>query len=116
MSERPVHQRPRKLADWINPAGVRKVHSLVDKVYQEKNLRRAWERVRANRGAGGIDGQTLVEFEADPSRLRTSLGVHLQRLHHELRQDAYRPPPVKQVMIPKPGKPEEWRPLGIPVI
>ncbi|MEK7756183.1 MAG: group II intron reverse transcriptase/maturase [Planctomycetota bacterium] len=109
MCERPVRHGPRRLADWINPTGTRKVHSLVDKVYKEKNLRRAWERVKANRGAGGIDGQTLAEFEAD-------LGVHLQRLHNELRQDAYRPQPVKQVMIPKPGKPGEQRPLGIPVI
>ena len=109
MCERPVRHGPRRLADWINPTGTRKVHSLVDKVYKEKNLRRAWERVKVNRGAGGIDGQTLAEFEAD-------LEVHLQRLHNELRQDAYQPQPVKQVMIPKPGKPEEQRPLGIPVI
>ena len=34
MSEIPVHLRPRRLADWINPTDARKVHSLVDKVYQ----------------------------------------------------------------------------------
>ena len=78
ISERPGRHGPRRLADWINPAGARKVHSLVDKVYKEKNLRLAWERVKANRGAGGIDGQTLAEFEAD-------LDVHLKRLHDELR-------------------------------
>ena len=50
MSERPVHHRPRRLADWINPTGARKVHSLIDKVYKRKNLEMAWERVRANRG------------------------------------------------------------------
>ena len=34
MSEIPVHRRPRRLVDWINPTGAKKVHSLVDKVYQ----------------------------------------------------------------------------------
>ena len=53
MSEIPVHPRPRRLADWINPTGARKVHSLVDKVYQRKNLEMAWEMVKANRGSGG---------------------------------------------------------------
>ena len=56
MSEIPVHSRPRRLADWINPTGARKVHSLVDKVYQWKNLEMAWEKVKANRGSGGVDG------------------------------------------------------------
>ncbi len=109
ISERPVRHGPRRLADWINPTGAKKVHSLVDKVYKEKNLRLAWERVKANRGAGGVDGQTLTGFGAD-------LDAHLKRLHDELRTDTYQPQPVRQVMIPKPGKPDEKRPLGIPTI
>jgi RNA-directed DNA polymerase len=44
-TEKPLWQRPRRLADWLNPDGQRKVHSLVDKVYQPKNLRVAWEKV-----------------------------------------------------------------------
>src|SRR5919106_3398408 len=59
MSEIPVHSRPRRLVDWINPTGVKKVHSLIDKVYQRKNLEMAWEMVKANRGSGGVDGQSL---------------------------------------------------------
>ena len=39
------------------------VHSLVDKVYQRKNLELAWAKVRQNRGAGGVDGQSIAEFE-----------------------------------------------------
>jgi hypothetical protein len=35
-SEKPVRSRPRRLADWINPTGVKKVHSLIDKVYKQK--------------------------------------------------------------------------------
>ena len=51
--ERPVHHRPRRLADWLNPAGATKVHSLIDKVYERKNLVSAWERVGAREGQPG---------------------------------------------------------------
>jgi RNA-directed DNA polymerase len=109
MSEIPVHPRPRRLADWINPTGARKVHSLVDKVYQRKNLEMAWEKVKANRGSGGVDGQSLETFAAQ-------LDAQLNRLHRELKEDAYQPQPVRQVQIPKAGKPGEFRTLGIPTI
>lgn len=108
-SEKPVRQGPRRLADWINSADQGKVHSLVDKVYKTKNLYLAWERVKANRGAGGIDGETLKSFEE-------KLDENLKRLHEALRTDTYRPRPVRQVMIPKSGKPGELRPLGVPTI
>ena len=109
MSEIPVHFRPRRLADWINPTGAKKVHSLVDKVYKRKNLEMAWEKVKANRGSGGVDGQTLETFEAQ-------LEQQLERLHRELREDSYQPLPVRQHRIPKQGKPGEFRMLGIPAI
>src|SRR5215471_10668725 len=102
-------RRPRRLADWINPTGAKKIHSLIDKVYKRKNLQLAWEEVKANGGAGGIDGQTLEEFEAHSEQ-------YLDRLHRELKEDTYRPEPVRQVAIPKAGKPGEFRPLGIPTI
>jgi RNA-directed DNA polymerase len=109
MSEIPVHFRPRRLADWINPTGVKKVHSLIDKVYKQKNLEMAWEKVQANRGSGGIDGQSLEEFAAQ-------MEGELKRLGQELQDDVYRPRPVRQVQIPKAGKPGEYRMLGIPTI
>src|ERR1700757_3009188 len=109
MSEIPVHSRPRRLADWLNPTGARKVHSLVDKVYQRKNLEMAWERVKANRGSGGVDGQSLEAFAAQ-------LDQQLDRLQSELKDDTYQPQPVRQVQIPKAGKPGEFRTLGIPTI
>ena len=109
MSEIPVHPRPRRLADWINPTGSRKVHSLVDKVYKRKNLEMAWEKVKANRGSGGVDGQSLEAFAAQLDR-------QLDRLQSELKEDAYQPQPVRQVQIPKAGKPGEFRTLGIPTI
>jgi len=95
--------------DWINPTGARKVHSLIDKVYQRKNLEMAWEMVKANRGSGGVDGQSLDGFAAQ-------LDQQLDRLHRELKDDVYRPQPVRQVQIPKAGKPGEYRTLGIPTI
>ena len=96
MSEIPVHSRPRRLVDWINPTEAKKVHSLIDKVYQQKNLEMAWERVRANRGSGGVDGQSLEAFEAQ-------LDQQLDRLQGELTEEAYRPRPVRQVPIQKEG-------------
>src|SRR5215468_8417050 len=98
MSEKPVHSRPRRLVDWINLMGTKKVHSLIDKVYKRKNLQMAWEQVKANRGAGGVDGQTLEEFEAQSEQ-------HLDRLYRDLKEETYRPEPVRQVTIPKAGKP-----------
>src|SRR5947207_11027471 len=82
MSEIPVHFRPRRLVDWINPTGARKVHSLIDKVYQRKNLEMAWEMVKANRGSGGVDGQSLDGFAAQ-------LHQQLDRLQSELKEDVY---------------------------
>src|SRR4030081_2598674 len=109
MSEIPVHSRPRRLVDWINPTGAKKVHSLVDKVYKQKNLEIAWERVQANRGSGGVDGQSLEGFAAQ-------LDQQLGRLQSELKEDTYQPQPVRQVQIPKVGRPGEFRTLGVPTI
>jgi len=95
--------------DWINLTGAKKVHSLIDKVYKRKNLEMAWERVRANRGSGGVDGETLETFEAQ-------LGQQLDRLQRELKENTYQPQPVRQHPIPKRDKPEEYRLLGIPTI
>jgi len=108
-SEKPVRSRPRRRVDWINPTGARKVHSLIDKVYKRKNLEMAWEKVKENRGSGGVDGQSLTAFEAQ-------LNQQLDRLHRELKEDAYRPLPVRQHPIPKRDKPGEYRMLGIPAI
>ena len=109
ISEKPIGHHPRRLVDWLNPAGAKKVHSLVDKVYKMKNLELAWDKVRRNKGSGGIDGQGIESFEAERAQ-------NLRRLHEELKTDTYRPKPVRQQMIPKPGQPGKSRPLGIPTI
>jgi RNA-directed DNA polymerase len=109
LSERPGSHRPRRLADWLNPTGEKKVHSLVDKVYKRKNLEMAWLRVKRNAGAAGVDGQSVEEFEAQ-------LDEQLDRLHAELRDATYQPQPVRQQLIPKAGQPGKYRPLGIPSV
>ena len=109
LSERPGHHGPRRLVHWLNPTGERKVHSLVDKVYKRKNLEVAWEKVKRNRGAGGVDGEDLAAFEA-------SLDANLERLHRELRDGEYVPQPVLRHLIPKAGQRGKFRPLGIPTI
>ena len=57
LSEKPVRSRPRRLADWINLTGAKKVHSLIDKVYKRKNLEVAWEKVKENRVVEGSMGR-----------------------------------------------------------
>jgi len=81
----------------------------VDKVYKRKNLELAWLRVKRNRGAAGIDGQSLEEFESQ-------LDEQLDKLHKELKMDTYIPQPVRQKLIPKLGQPGKFRPLGIPTV
>jgi group II intron reverse transcriptase/maturase len=97
------------LAHWLNPTGEKKFHSLEDKVYKLKNLELAWEKVKRNRGSGGVDGQSIDDFASD-------LEGNLKRLHDELRTGTYQPQPVKRQLIPKSGQPGKFRPLGIPTI
>ncbi|MTI85570.1 MAG: group II intron reverse transcriptase/maturase [Firmicutes bacterium] len=86
-----------------------KVHSLIDKVYSKTNLNMAWQRVKANRGAGGVDKVSLVAFNK-------VVEEELEKLHTELKEQTYTPLPVRRVRIPKRDKPEEKRSLGIPAI
>jgi RNA-directed DNA polymerase len=86
----------------------RKAHSLIGQVYDRRNLRRAWERVKENKGAGGVDGVTIARFEKDRDR-------YLDVLHRQLKEGRYRPRPVRRVEIDKPGTTKK-RPLGIPTI
>lgn len=82
-------------------------YSLYDRMLQEKRLEQAYRRVRANKGAPGIDGQTV---EAFGQRLEEELAI----LVRELGGKSYRPLPVRRVEIDKPdgGK----RKLGIPAV
>lgn len=86
-----------------------KAHSLIDKVYGWRNLYRAWRKVRANKGAHGLDRVTIRMFEADWE-------IHLREIRRQLMQHRFQPWPVLRVYIPKPGDPNKLRPLGIPVV
>ena len=86
-----------------------KWHSLIDKVYAELNLYLAARKVTAKETAAGVDGQRSEDFEE-------YLVVETRRLGEHLRGSSYRPAAVRRVQIPKPGRPEEMRPLGIPTV
>jgi RNA-directed DNA polymerase len=88
----------------------RRFHALFDKVARSDVLERAWREVRANRGAAGVDGVSIVDVE------RSGVGEFLDGLAGRLRAGRYRPRPLRRVHIPKPGRPGQTRPLGIPTI
>jgi RNA-directed DNA polymerase len=85
-----------------------KWYSLGDKAFSVKALEASFAKVKANKGACGVDGCTVERFQARREE-------NLSRMHSELMAGTYRPNPVRRVWIPKPGS-KEKRPLGIPTI
>jgi RNA-directed DNA polymerase len=86
-----------------------KWHALIDKVYAERNLYTAARRVTSKEKAAGVDGQSCEMFEEH-------LLVETRQLAEQLKGQTYRPSAVRRVHIPKPGRPDETRPLGIPTV
>ena len=84
-----------------------KWYSLVDKVYAPETLELAWSKVEANRGAAGVDGQSIDRFAAKAD-------LYLSELATAVREGSYRPQAVKRVEIPKGDG--RIRPLGIPTV
>ena len=84
-------------------------HALYDKVYRADILSHAYDLVRANKGAAGIDGVTFEAIEAEEGA-----SAFLAELAEAIENKTYKPAPVKRVMIPKGNG--EFRPLGIPTI
>ena len=87
----------------------RRFHALYDKVYRRDVLERAWELVRRNHGAPGIDRLTIQQVE------RYGVDRLLDQLAVALKEGSYRPLPARRVFIPKPGSVEQ-RPLSIPAV
>jgi group II intron reverse transcriptase/maturase len=75
----------------------------------KRAVREAFRRVKANRGAAGVDGQSIEEFETD-------LKNNLYKLWNRMSSGSYFPPPVQRVEIPKKGERHKTRPLGIPTV
>ena len=81
--------------------------SLVDKAIRPTTLEAAWRKVARNKGAAGVDGQSIERFAAQAER-------YLHELHDQLKTGMYRPSPIKRVEIPKGDG--RTRPLGIPTV
>jgi RNA-directed DNA polymerase len=88
----------------------RRFHALYDKVYRRDVLERAWGSVRANKGAAGIDRQTIADVE------EYGIAKLLDELAADLKDGSYRPLAARRVFIPKPGRSTEQRPLSIPTV
>ena len=86
---------------------MKKYYSLIDKVYRLENLQMAYIKVKSNKGAPGIDGETVGDFGA-------KLEENIIKLHEELKTGIYEPQPVRRTHIEKPDG--GTRPLGIPAV
>ena len=82
---------------------------LLEKVCLRANLNRAYKRVKSNKGSPGIDGMTIDE-------LGDWIRGNKEQLIEDLLSGSYQPQPVRKVEIPKPGKVNEMRTLGIPTV
>src|SRR5512134_3834859 len=112
MAERPnnpaekVRQLRRRLFVAAKRSHGRRFHALYDRICRGDVLAEAWKRVKANRGAAGIDGETLSMIE------QGGVEEFLQDVQQRLRAGEYWPQPVRRQYIPKPDG--QKRPLGIP--
>jgi len=106
--EEKVRQLQRKLYVCAKQSKTRRFHALYDRIYRSDVLWEAWRRVRSNRGAAGVDGESIQAIE------QRGVETFLSEIQAEARAGRYRPSPVKRRYIPKAdGK---QRPLGIPTV
>jgi RNA-directed DNA polymerase len=97
----------RMLSALVNGVKGGKWYSLIDKVMTPTTLKVSWHRVRANKGAAGVDGLSIGRFAAKAD-------LYLSELAAALREGCYRPQAVKRVDIPKGDG--RTRPLGVPTV
>jgi RNA-directed DNA polymerase len=85
-----------------------KQENVLERIYDSRRLRSAWQQVKRNAGAAGIDQMTVKDFELKEEAL-------LLLIQNKLKAGNYRFKPARRVLIPKPGS-QDMRKLGIPVI
>lgn len=114
MAERPnnpadkVRRLQRRLYVAAKGSRMRRFHALFDRICRGDVLAEAWERVKANKGAAGVDGETLSMIE------QGGVEEFLQGIQRHLQTGRYWPRPVRRQYIPKPDGTK--RPLGIPTV
>jgi group II intron reverse transcriptase/maturase len=104
----------RKLYRWSTANPDKVFADLFNLVCDRRTLDVAWQRLARNRGSQtpGTDGMTRQKVEKRPG----GAAGFLADIREELRRGTYRPEPVRQRLIPKPGRPDKMRPLGIPTL
>src|SRR3989442_487995 len=104
-----VERRGRTVQPWrrVNPTGEEPVAEAKPYAIAKQLVWEAYKRVKANRGAAGVDGQSLAAFEKNLKR-------NLYKIWNRMSSGSYFPPPVRLVEIPKGNG--GTRPLGIPTV
>jgi len=104
----------RKLYRWSRNDPQRVFSDLFNLVCDRRNLLLAWQQLSRNQGSRtpGIDGLSRRKIEERPGGVLQ----FLEEIRQALREQTYQPRPVRQRLIPKPGKPGKFRPLGIPTL
>ena len=104
----------RKLYRWTTAEPDKIFADLFNLVCDRRTLSAAWQRMARNRGSltPGTDGMTRRTVETRPGGIE----AYLESIRIALRSGTYKPEPVRQRLIPKPGKPGKFRPLGIPTL
>ena len=104
----------RKLYRWSNEDPERIFADLFNLVCDRRTLDEAWRRLARNSGSRtpGTDGMTRRWVEQRPG----GAAMLIDEIREALRSGNYNPQPVRQRLIPKPGKPGKFRPLGIPTL